>query len=796
MTIWRRLILTLALLITASTACANDPIQWTVLDGGLDRSDLLNAYVVRITQPKDPSLVYREGLRYLAAADSLGVDDWSSLNPAQQQYRQELAEPYRQQVQSTHRTLSHARNVAMDPSLSTRGHGLISGGGTLLIETLGALVNLTGLVPVEAAAWFDLAYMAGCIGDTRRQEAALLTFNDLYEDGAPDQRKQWRDRRVRSSLDLGWLARDRGAFDEAMAWALDADVIMDNAGGGSPANTREARLIAALVRAEQGEFDEARSLAAPLTDLPFWKYNKVMANIQSFTDTKLWAMQIQYGDTARINWTDHTTSTLPTQKNAWGREVGPWARHWVRALVAMKQGDEKRTFDALGNMDPFVEYPAHLSYRLWNDRGRVCDAFNRHEQAQRCYAQATLYRPFFIYYPLEGRRSLSRYYTDHGGNQVFFLGAGYFYTAGDQFAHATACLLAYELETDAEDRNFLKALADDALTACRNRGTEPTAALALRGRLNFLTGDLTRAEVDLTTAHRELQAQNAVDPEVVFILGLVHFNSGDYSGAVPWLERYRRLEPENALGWQALGLAAVHIGQLDAAATALGRATALKPEDPNAWFNKALVEIQRGDRATAQADLAHAQALLPDHPDIARVAEAIAEGPLPDLTVDASPIVLQADATSRAQAKALAYQRVHLLGALGGDEGMEAAVADTASLASLEHACLMDPNLANRVRLAARHELEGRPAEVRQLLASTWQDDQDYTAMMLLLRADRALGDVQRAKVLVHGRQTVASNLDQFELWLLVGAICRENGQAELGRVAGDRADDLLTADR
>ncbi|MCP4571251.1 MAG: tetratricopeptide repeat protein [bacterium] len=816
----------LLLVAGVGTARADLPRDWTRLDGMLDRSRVLHYYLSGINQPDDGYGIYVERLRYEAEVDSIGPEGWAALTAAQQERRRSLARQRVARLDRVRRTMSRLYNSTLGvESAPAAGDGvLLEGGAELVIDALADLIHATGLVPIEPEPWADLAYFAGLVGDTRRQRHAFQAFRALHDALPATTQHSLAFRRARGALDMAWTERDLGQGDRAVALSLEARTWIVRGGLQGHLLSREARLVAGLARAEQGRLEEARELAAPLDDLPFQRRNSIShffgyaqaakrawsgrpatevleealeePSGEAGTDINDPMAPQRVGGGLTAAHTPNDWSPEPVvQKNAGVSGTSDWARDWVQAFIHLRSMPAEVVLKRIAEPDPMREYPPGLAHRYWNDFGLVYERLGRHADARRCYAAATMYRPYFLYYPLEGRQSRSRLYTGEEEARVYYLGAGRFYTGGDLYAFASGCVLAWEFTDDPDRRDRLRDLAEESLTACRNRGIRPTAALAQRGRLRYLAGDLTRAGTDLETALEEFRAEQRDDAELLLMLGLVHFNAGDFSGAAPWLEDYSRRRPGEVVGWLALGLAAAHMEHLAAAETALSRAVDLRPDDPGSWFNRGLVRIKRGQGEAALADLEQALVLVPGHADILRITELLAAGELPNIALQSSPIVLGTSQPATTASESL--QRVHM-----GAEMRASSVADLLSAGleegadrfALEDTHLHDPSPANRALLARRYLADGRPDLVQDLLVPVWDSGLTDEELLVLLAADRELGESERAVALVHGLQGMAPETATAAIWQLVGVTCLEAGLENQADAALKYAESLLKA--
>jgi len=587
--------------------------------------------------------------------------------------------------------------------------------------------------------------------------------------------------RIRANLDLAWLYRERGEMDQGLASTLAASRLMKEDDTGNAMESREARLIAGLIHAEMGDTGQAAVLAAPLVDLKvyrrnamahFWPENPNKSGNIARTMPKLGFQ------TGAQDLPTGFIPSVPNDKKNWGKAKFPWARNWVLATAAMRQGDVPRALELMGRLNPLEEYPSHMNHRLWNDRGQMYESAGNHPAARRCYALAALHRPYFIYYPLQGMRGVARAYDTTSAGYSYFLGSGKFFTCGSLFSYASNCLLTYELEKGEERRLEYGQLAEKWLTACINRHIKPARSMALRGRYYFLEGKNQLAEADLLQAHQMFQDRGIEEAEITLTLGLLAFNSSDYIGAEPWLETFNRLEPEKGVGWRAQGLTKTFTGNLPAAEAAFDKAVQFEPEHPGGWFNRALVRIKRGDREGALSDLGQAHNLLPLNEDINRM-----------LSVNPSPIQLSASAQSaRMLGRMQKEERLNLAEEVSGDDerlqwSLDPQLAQE-RLPELEKAYRYDPNDENRRRLACCLLAVHKPAQAQRLMEPQWGRGILTQDMALLLEADRIVGESSRAIAMAHELPEAYDEHPDHEVWSRVAAICMAEGRNELGKKA------------
>ena len=772
-----------------------EPRDWEALDEQLDRPLLVRLYMFTDATPDELHVQYEKLAAQPLTYQPVSLDEFAGLGGPERQRRAREAARLRDQARESLAAIDRVRDAGLtNHALKSLPDGRSDRGTGQVPRAMGGLGAAVAADPRDPVAWFDLAYWAGLVGDEDRQERALQGFRTAVAAADLAVQEALFPQRIQVELDQAWLHRRRGELEEGLAATLRASQLMKADPAPNGAASREAHLVAALLHAECGDVDQARILAQPLTEMTLRRRNRIAHNDprpDSFAATELRTMPLS-ALTGQGLWARGIPAAyqpvVPAQKGAWENFTSDWARNWVLALVELRYGNLEGALQQLSPFDPLVEYPGRLGYRLWNDRGRVCEAAGDRTGARRCNALAVVHRPFFIFYPIEGMRGVARTVDPAERGFSYFLGGGEFFGGGSLFSYAANCLLTWELETIPDRKQRMGELAERWLTACVRRHIRQPLALALRGRLRFLQGRSGPAEVDLLQAAELNVQQDRRDPEVPLLLGLINFNTADYAGALPWLQQFTEQRPEVGVGWRALGLTRVFLGELEAGEAALTRSVDLEPQNPGGWFNRALVRLKLGDRPGVLADLDRAAELVPDNPDIPRIREAATAGPLPEVGLNATPITLTA---SREEARLLArLQRgagLNLAAETGAAAGtpaggwqMDEAEAQD-RLADLRKAYRFDPSRRNLEDLARALLTLDHAREVQRMLAPHFEGEIGPASLIMLLEADRRLGDGERAIALAHGLPATAMQYPEPEVWAQVGAICMAAGRRELG---------------
>jgi tetratricopeptide (TPR) repeat protein len=111
-----------------------------------------------------------------------------------------------------------------------------------------------------------------------------------------------------------------------------------------------------------------------------------------------------------------------------------------------------------------------------------------------------------------------------------------------------------------------------------------------------------------------------------------------------------------------------------------------------------------------------------------------------------------------------------------------------AALPHLRCIWLQNPSPEIRQNLALAYLKSGHPDSVSRLLSPLWQDGLTATERLLVLEADKALADPQRAQALSDSLAAGAPTEPDPVLWALVAAICLDAGLDAHALAAIDRA--------
>jgi tetratricopeptide (TPR) repeat protein len=404
-------------------------VDWDLVGTRVDRTLLLAARDFAIAQnlaPRDPARTYREAVAYAAPRDSIGLIPFLTLGDAHQERRRQLARPHRDTARrvvigTLHRYWNDATRGAV-PDLDLQGNGLRPQGiETAVTTALHHLTIATGLDPTDVAAWRDLAYFRGAIGDRDGQHRALtatlaaLDMVDPLGTAAGDLARIRRD----TLLDLAWLARASGQPRVALGYLDHAAPWLELPSPERDDRTYEAGVLRGLALAEAGHpaaaVQQARSLPRAVV---------VQRTLRGTVREDLrW----------RLDPPD--PATLGLDRAAWPRVESDFGRRWVQAVAQAHQtvGDLGPALWRLGPAPTHLDFPPRLAARYWQDRGDLCVRAGRLEEALHCYEWAALARPYVAFFPVSGSRARGMLASGEGPHR-YYTGYGLFFLQGDRSA--------------------------------------------------------------------------------------------------------------------------------------------------------------------------------------------------------------------------------------------------------------------------------------------------------------------------------------------------------------------------
>ena len=735
-------------------------VDWDQVDWKFDRFSLSRSAISQSLRGDNLAEAYRTETAYSAILDPVDLDAFKRLTTSEREHRRDLARKAYAEAMALKRTVDRGWEIWRDSRRASVPKAARSYRTGIITPTLKHLKNATGLDPTNPFPWYDLSYFAGVVGDRSLQRHALSGALRALADEVGTDWHTDKDRgrlRLRLLLDGAWLDRDEGFFQAGLDSVRQALTQMSDDDLRTIDEAREALLLEALLLVDLDRIYEARQLAR---DLPAWR--------------------------------------LPVHRMQGGMYVAPeiaktnlghiesnFAREWVWMMTFLKHDERDQALSRMHEKDYQTEFPPHLNYRFWHDRGRILESFGEYEEADLAYGFSVIYHPYFPYFPLHAGRGLSRVMDQTGVGRPFFLGYQTHYISGSLFSFAAGRVTSLERATDPVEQIECGHQALAALDACLRRDERPASALALRGRVHFRMGDDDQARTDLTQAHDALTVAGRPSPQVLKLLAVIDYNHERYADCLTWVNAYLDLNPSAEFGWRLKGLALTHLNQLNDALPVLDYACRLAPDEPSGWYNLALVHLHRGDVEQARALLQEAGARFPDNADLARLAELIRSDPRANVQLTSQTVQVKQD-----QNEEIWFERTEhsvsatLVAGMSKDEAK-------ALLPEARAQHLTQPLPETRLILAQVLLKTDQPTEVQKLLAPLWPDRLHRAEAFLLLAADRDLGRPERALAAVDRLRNETKRYPDSEFWTLVGVICLETGAIEEAHLAIDYAQEL-----
>ncbi len=772
--------------------------------------------------------IFHDEVRYDARPDSLGLQDFLALPVAEQRARR--AESFR--------ALERLRRFVnlIHGYLHRRDNGEhVIWGSTSGIKTIGqclhALVNATGLDPANPWYWHILAYFAEATGDWQRTKraldaasAALAYYPDDYAPAI----------RFRLRMDHAWWYRDRGEWDEASRWLAQARALI-------------SKRATAAARAD-GEIASTDSSAPAHTSRPI--HASTPADLTTagtlptdFMETRLLEGLIlagrgQIGGAAAVGRQVTFENVMPRWSQTMGRWIfkpvtSTYAENWIRALSLTVAGKHELALHALGRPNINRGHP-YFGRRYWNDIGHVLEMAGDFETATSYYAMSLCYRPYENFFIHRTRAGLPGQVDNPCLGMPYFQAFGMFFLTGSCFSNASNLALEFRAETDPTRKSQLGRDAEEALSLCIRTRVYPLRAQILRGVVRLRRNDTTGATTDLQAAATILAQQPESGATLLLMTGIGLTQLGDEELAIPLLERaivmQQRHGDENegvskagraalrasvsesarlalreasqALAWRTLAIAQINSGASETGRANLDRALAIDPRAVAGWYNRGLLSLKEGRLAAGRDDLRQASRLAPGDLQIVslirKVNRAIAEEQT-NLAEAAAEFLLDADDNLAAQLDPALTTSLLSRRALRLAHGQPAypdpllvpTTTTEADVLACRQAFAEQPRPTERRALARALIRSGDHAAGRELLLPVWNDDTLLVERCLILEADRALSDGERALALAERLSAGRLACDSSYFWSLVAFICLDLGQQNLGRQALTRALEL-----
>lgn len=683
--------------------------------------------------------------------DSLGIEDLLRLDQSERMKRRLATDELLAEI--TFHEKNRARWISQELRRMKVGDviDVVIRDPELRVDHLMRTLHLAvGIDPSHSGAWFRLGGYARNLGDfaLARRAFAMAGAAALVDTALPRPEFVVQMAAVKEA----WCCRARGDVQDGLA-------LIERIRGASGLVSLESKIIAGLLLADAGRFQEAYDLSMSID-------------------------AVEFPDIGTYH-----TGLRNTRSN--------YVRCWIQAMAWVGIGEPGMARHALGELRFYrVAFPFKSEY--WNDVGLVCELSGRVEDCRMAYGLSMSTKrvllpfvnwdafstpPVILGQPDVMVPCITSYETRLFGGSTFTLAAQ---------------LLAESAQTEDDSLKMARgAAALDALLVCRNRNIRPSLALALCGRAHYYMGNFDEAERDLREARARLADEGLGDAGTELVLGTILVGAERNEEALEFLGAAVAYEPELAGAWRTLGVTYATLGRHDEAEAAMDRALELDPESSLGWHNRGLFYASRERWPEAMTDLGVAVRLAPWNQEARDLLQRVT---LELRDADQGPAALSA--TARADSLADSITRladgrleqqpgVITLGGSAGRATAMAVIPDfdvVADSLAAEHAAAPTPGIRRELADAYLHA--GRSSEALALLGGLPETEMELGDLVLLLRADRDLGDPARAIRLVADLGGPGDR-DAPDLWSLVALICLDQGYDAEGRLALDRALEL-----
>ncbi len=588
------------------------------------------------------------------------------------------------------------------------------------------LQEATGVDPSFAEAWGALGRLtleAGDLASARRYlDNARMAARAEAAAGRPvDPAVQ-----LRICRDRAWALRDLALWDEGLV-AADEGLALRR---GDP----ELTLIKGLLLADAGRYDEAVQLAARMPALEYPRYDFIYRGFK--------------------------------------QQTSAFANNWIRAQALLVRGQVDDAYWMLGDLDLYA-YRGLLPFapRYWRDAGLIAE-LHGDPKASLYYAVGYVTRPYQNFYPVSGHNVAPQVLDLPDARMPVFLGFGLrYYVAGSPLVYVGTQLNSMAMAYGQTARLQAGGRALQMLDVLQRRNVRPDLCHAWRGRIFYSGEDYGLARAELDTARAAFGAVGRVDATTSLLLGLIAMRDERWTDAETVLAEAAAADTTSALAWRSLGVSHVRAGHPETAARAMDRALQLDRFAVAGWYNRGLLRLQRQEFPGAVHDLERARQLDPENREVQRLLQMAAAGHRAQGGDPAAAAVVPGppDGFSANPDTLLARLEAELTGALSPPDSLR---ADTPGadqrLADLESAYLRDPLPATRELLATAYLDRNLLPTLQALLAPGWGVDLSANEELMLLWADRNLGEVARAEEAA--RLLLATGAGRGNPWLLLVA--------------------------
>lgn len=618
--------------------------------------------------------------------------------------------------------------------------------GVGLGNSLIALGEAVDIDPSFVEAWSARGRLACEAGDLYSGldflNAALVAARARTEAGRPvDEETMMEIYRERA-----WALRDLAQWGEGLAAVREGLEFKHG--------DHDLVLIKGLLLAGAGRYSEAVSLAVRMPPFSYPRFGLLNRGLE------------------------HQTST--------------YANLWIKSQALMAIGDYDMAFKIIGNMDiyPYRGVIVH-SDRFWNDVGLVAELAGV-EDANIYYAIGYITRKYDRYYAagafsmgpmvLDVPNSRMPCYTSFGNR---------FHVAGSPFSYIAVQMNQMALGVFETQKMMAAGRALQALEIAERRNIRPDVCRALRGRIFYAADDYRAAHAELKAAREEFRRKGSVDAGTSMLLGMLELQGFRYQAAARYLEESVEKDPASAVGWRSLGVVYANLGLRDQAIGAMDKALEIQPYSVSGLYNRGLYHYQNQDYLAAVGDLNRAQGIEPDNREVQRLLRMAGQGhvaqggspaDLPGLAGDYEYDIATGETVSGVEvdpAQLLAQLESDIEGFFTVPDSLEASVQDSDTVvADLEELYAREGDPRTRKMLALAYIDKKELVKAQALLAPGWGVDLEPDEEVMLLYADRMLGEQERARLLAEQLASGEASTDNPYIWAMTALTIRDDPRA------------------
>ena len=474
------------------------------------------------------------------------------------------------------------------------------------------------------------------------------------------------------------------------------------------------------------------------------------------------------------------------------KQTSAYANLWIKSQAFLAIGDYEMAFKIIGNMDiyPYRGVIVH-SDRFWNDVGLVAELAGG-KDANVYYAIGYVTRKYDRYYPA-GAFSMGPMVLDVPDARMpcYTSFGNRFHIAGSPFSYIAVQMNQMAMGIFEEQKMLAAQRALRSLEIAEKRNIRPDICRALRGRIYYSLDDYKGAHTELKAARESFRKKGEVDAGTSLLLGMLELQGARYQHAARYIEESVKKDPKSAVGWRSLGVVYANLGLRDRAIGAMDQALALQPYSVSGLYNRGLYHYQEQEYLAAVADLDRALKIEPNNREVERllrmagqghVAMGGSPGDLPDLTGD-----YEYDMESGATVTRMEVDPDELLAQLEADiegfftvpDSLADKIADSdEAVAELEERYYREGDASVRKILALGYIDRKELAKAQALLAPGWGVDLEPDEEIMLLYADRMLGEQERARQLADQLAAGQKSTENPYVWAMTALTMRDDPRA------------------